>query len=114
MFGKSRSIVGLDIGTSAVKAVELTETGGKLEVTGFGQVEVKSDDATAKAGRRLVGAVIADDDSRPPLARLGADDRFEVDLDDVPATHQRVRPSGAVCSQAALSSEAVHSSQASP
>jgi type IV pilus assembly protein PilM len=49
MFGKTRSIVGLDIGTSAVKAVELTESGGKLEVTGFGQVEVKADDATAKA-----------------------------------------------------------------
>jgi type IV pilus assembly protein PilM len=49
MFGKSRSIVGLDIGTSSVKAVELTDTGDKLEVTGFGQVEVAADDATAKA-----------------------------------------------------------------
>src|SRR5204862_5842891 len=49
MFGKSRSIVGLDIGTSAVKAVELTDSGGKLEVTGFGQIEVATDDATAKA-----------------------------------------------------------------
>lgn len=49
MFGKSRSIVGLDIGTSAVKAVELTDTAGNLEVTGFGQIELASDDATAKA-----------------------------------------------------------------
>lgn len=49
MFGKTRSIVGLDIGSSSVKAVELTDQGGKLEVTGFGQVEVTSDDATAKA-----------------------------------------------------------------
>jgi type IV pilus assembly protein PilM len=49
MFGKTRSIVGLDIGTSSVKAVELTETGGKLEVTGFGQIEITADDATAKA-----------------------------------------------------------------
>jgi len=49
MFGKTRSIVGLDIGSSAVKAVELTDNGGKLEVTGFGQIEIPSDDASAKA-----------------------------------------------------------------
>jgi type IV pilus assembly protein PilM len=42
-------MVGLDIGTSAVKAVELTESGDKLEVTGFGQIEVNSEDAAAKA-----------------------------------------------------------------
>ena len=46
---KLKRIVGLDMGTSAVKAVELTDSGGKLEVTGFGQIEVATDDATAKA-----------------------------------------------------------------
>jgi type IV pilus assembly protein PilM len=49
MFRKTRSIVGLDIGSSAVKAVELTDNGEKLEVTGFGQIEVPTDDVNAKA-----------------------------------------------------------------
>ncbi len=49
MFGKARSIVGLDIGTSAVKAVELTERGDKIEVSGFGQIEVNGEDPAAKS-----------------------------------------------------------------
>ena len=34
MLGKKKSLVGLDIGTSEVKAVELTEVGEQLMITG--------------------------------------------------------------------------------
>ena len=36
--------MGLDIGTHSVKAVELTQRGKSMEVTGFGQVELPADD----------------------------------------------------------------------
>ena len=44
MFKSGKSIVGLDIGSSAVKAVELTRVGKDIQVTGFGQVELASED----------------------------------------------------------------------
>ncbi len=44
MFKASKSVVGLDIGSSAVKAVELTRAGKELQVTGFGQIELSSED----------------------------------------------------------------------
>ncbi|HMS15504.1 MAG TPA: type IV pilus assembly protein PilM [Planctomycetota bacterium] len=43
MIARSKSIVGLDIGTSAIKAVELTQRGKEYEVTAFGQVEIPPD-----------------------------------------------------------------------
>ncbi len=49
MFAKARSFVGLDIGSSAVKAVELTDRNGALEVTGFGQIEVGAEDPAARS-----------------------------------------------------------------
>jgi type IV pilus assembly protein PilM len=49
MFAKHRSLVGLDIGLGAVKAVELTDRGGSLAVTGFGQIECASDDPAVRA-----------------------------------------------------------------
>lgn len=49
MFSKHKSLVGLDLGLGAVKAVELTETGGGLAVTGFGQIECASEDPEARA-----------------------------------------------------------------
>lgn len=48
MFARTSSVVGLDVGTSAIKAVELTATGKSLEVTGFGQIEVPPDDPQAR------------------------------------------------------------------
>ena len=36
-------MVGLDVGTHSVKAIELTQRGHEVEVTGFGQVEVPAD-----------------------------------------------------------------------
>ncbi|MFT7617991.1 MAG: type IV pilus assembly protein PilM [Planctomycetota bacterium] len=43
MFSPGKSIVGLDVGSSSVKAVELSRVGKGIEVTGFGQVELSSD-----------------------------------------------------------------------
>lgn len=44
MFSQGKSIVGLDVGSSSVKAVELSRSGKGVEVTGFGQVDLASDD----------------------------------------------------------------------
>jgi type IV pilus assembly protein PilM len=49
MFAKNRSLVGLDLGLGAVKAVELTERGGAYAVTGFGQIECAAEDAESRA-----------------------------------------------------------------
>ena len=39
-----KSIVGLDVGSSAIKAVELTRVGKEVQVTGFGQIELASEE----------------------------------------------------------------------
>jgi type IV pilus assembly protein PilM len=43
MFGKSKSVVGLDIGSSAVKAVELKPTGKGFRVAAYGEEPVPAD-----------------------------------------------------------------------
>lgn len=43
MFKTGKSVVGLDVGTTAIKAVELTEHGKDLSITGFGQIELAGD-----------------------------------------------------------------------
>ena len=45
MFGKKKSLLGLDIGSSEVKAIELTEFGEQVKITGFGHAVVESKDA---------------------------------------------------------------------
>src|SRR4030095_15938060 len=56
MWGKKKSGVGLDIGSSVVKAVELTQAGDQLKITGFGHAAIESKDAVketiAEACRR--------------------------------------------------------------
>ena len=66
MFGKTKSVVGLDIGSSAVKAVELKATGNSYRVAAFGSQPVPPDSivdgaiidagAVADAIRRLFDA----------------------------------------------------------
>jgi type IV pilus assembly protein PilM len=48
-----RSLIGLDVGTKAVKAVELTWSGGGLVITGFGFAELPSPDAVPDVLARL-------------------------------------------------------------
>lgn len=47
MLGKKKSLVGLDIGSTEVKAIELTEVGDQLKITGFGSAPIESKDALA-------------------------------------------------------------------
>ena len=49
MFTSSKTMVGLDVGSSTIKAVELTKSGKSITVTGFGQLDVDGTDPAAVA-----------------------------------------------------------------
>ena len=49
MLKKQRSLIGLDIGTRCVKAVELTQQGNELVITAAGQNEIVSEGGRADA-----------------------------------------------------------------
>src|SRR5258706_16183191 len=42
MFGRKKSLLGIDIGTSSVKAVEMTRVGQGLVISGMGRAEIES------------------------------------------------------------------------
>jgi type IV pilus assembly protein PilM len=48
LFGKSKRIIGLDIGSSAIKAIEMAQRGDGLCITGYGKA-VLNDPAENKA-----------------------------------------------------------------
>jgi len=43
LFGKNKPVVGLDIGSSSIKAIELSRTGDKFEITGFARTSLAPD-----------------------------------------------------------------------
>ena len=49
MLIKGKSVVGLDVGSSSVKAIELTQFGNELVVTAYGRNEVLSEGSRADA-----------------------------------------------------------------
>jgi type IV pilus assembly protein PilM len=49
MLKKVRNLIGLDIGSTCVKAVELTQVGSEIVITGYGQSEVLSAGSPADA-----------------------------------------------------------------
>jgi type IV pilus assembly protein PilM len=49
LFGRKKSLLGLDIGSSSVKAVELTRVGQSVVITGMGKSEVESPEAVGEA-----------------------------------------------------------------
>lgn len=49
MFNQGKSIVGLDVGTTSIKAVELTKNSKSVTVTGFGQIEIPNSDSQTVA-----------------------------------------------------------------
>ncbi|MCK6481395.1 MAG: type IV pilus assembly protein PilM [Planctomycetaceae bacterium] len=49
MFNRTRRLIGLDIGSNCVKAVELTNTGSEVILTGYGQAEMVSEGSKADA-----------------------------------------------------------------
>lgn len=56
LFGRSKSMVGLDIGTSAVKAVELTLKGDRLVISGIGTAEIQAAEQLPDAVRAALQA----------------------------------------------------------
>ncbi len=107
MLGKKKSLVGLDIGSSEVKAVELTEIGDQLMITGFGRAKVPSKEgvrdavaealrrsgiktrrvATAVSGRsvivRYINMVSMSDEELKSALRFEADKYIPFELDEV-------------------------------
>ncbi|HEY3319644.1 MAG TPA: type IV pilus assembly protein PilM [Planctomycetota bacterium] len=49
LFGRKKSLLGLDIGSASVKAVELTRVGQQLVITGMGKAEVEGPEAAGEA-----------------------------------------------------------------
>src|SRR5689334_13087859 len=49
LFGRKKSLLGLDVGSSSVKAVELTRVGQGLVITGMGKAEVEGPEAAGEA-----------------------------------------------------------------
>lgn len=114
MFKKQRSLIGLDIGTNSVKAVELTQYGSELVLTAYGQNEIVSEGQKADAvvdllqghkfrTRRVVTAVsgksvivryltmiqMSDDDLRNAI-KFEADKYIPFDVDEVVLDAQRL------------------------
>ena len=49
MFNRQSKLIGLDIGSNCVKAVEMSSTGSEIVLTGFGQAEMASEGSKADA-----------------------------------------------------------------
>lgn len=49
LFGRKKSLLGLDVGSSSVKAVELTRVGQGLVITGMGKADVEGPEAAGDA-----------------------------------------------------------------
>ncbi len=54
MFGKNRSLIGLDIGSHCIKAVELSSHGDEFAVTGYGQSGVLSEETRSQTLASLI------------------------------------------------------------
>ena len=118
MFGNKKSIVGLDIGSHEIKAVELTEVRDQVKLTGFGTVAIESKEdlphalgelfrdagiktrrvATAVSGRSVIIRYInmpamGDDDLKSAL-RFEADKYIPFDVDEVVLDCVRLRDFG--------------------
>ena len=116
MFTKTRRLIGLDIGSNCVKAVELTQTGSEVVVTGYGQAEMGSEgskaDAVVQACRgfhtkrtvssvsgksvivRFLNMAKTPDDNLMNVIRVEADKYIPFDVEEVVLDAQRM-PDGA-------------------
>lgn len=56
MLGKVKSVIGIDMGTSAVKGVEMSLEGGSPVLTGFGHVDVRPGEGQEVALRELLAS----------------------------------------------------------
>jgi type IV pilus assembly protein PilM len=119
MFGGSKSIVGLDIGSHSVKAVEVSRSGNVLTLTGLGQAKIAAPERTVEAiqeafaaggfkSRRVVTAVsgrsvivryvpmmnVADSELRKAVT-YEADKYIPFDVEEVVLDCQKVDEGGA-------------------
>lgn len=53
-FSKKKSLIGLDVGSECIKAIEVTAERGDFIITGYGQIDVSSEDAKADAISELL------------------------------------------------------------
>lgn len=113
-FNRSSSLLGLDLGSECIKAVEIVRERERFKIVGFGQVEVPSPDeradaladlikhctfstkkvATAVSGRsvivRFLNMVEIPDDNLKTAVRFEADRYIPFDLDQVVLDCHRV------------------------
>ncbi|MBI3832612.1 MAG: type IV pilus assembly protein PilM [Planctomycetes bacterium] len=54
LFGRGKSLLGLDIGTSSVKAIELSRSGSGLVISGYGSAPIESPDTLAETIQTLL------------------------------------------------------------
>ncbi|HLU46615.1 MAG TPA: type IV pilus assembly protein PilM [Planctomycetota bacterium] len=118
MLGKKKSLVGLDIGTHEVKAIELTEVRDHLRVTAFGHARVESKEAlpdtiasvfreagikcrrvvTAVSGRsvivRYINMPTMDEDDMKSALRYEADKYIPFEVDEVVLDCERLEDFG--------------------
>ncbi|MHC4941716.1 MAG: type IV pilus assembly protein PilM [Planctomycetota bacterium] len=53
-FNKRKSIIGLDVGSECIKAIEISQERGEYIISGYGQIDVASDDAKQDALSELL------------------------------------------------------------
>jgi len=118
MFRKTRSLLGLDIGSNSVKAIELTNHGGEFVVTGFAHAPVVAEGSltdtitemvqqagmrtrrvvTAVSGKsvivRYLNMVPMSDDELKNAIRFEADKYIPFDVDEVVLDCQRIEDEG--------------------
>ncbi len=116
MFTRTRRLIGLDVGSNCVKAVELTQTGSETVLTGYGQAEMVSEgskaDAVVQACRgfhtkstvssvsgksvivRFLNMPKTADENLMNVIRVEADKYIPFDVDEVVLDAQRMPDSG--------------------
>src|SRR5258706_13792997 len=116
MFTRTRRLIGLDIGSNCVKAVELTQTGSETVLHGYGQAEMVSEgskaDAVVQACRgfhtkstvssvsgksvivRFLNMPKAADESLMNVIRVEADKYIPFDVEEVVLDPQRMPDGG--------------------
>ncbi|MEI6235752.1 MAG: type IV pilus assembly protein PilM [Planctomycetota bacterium] len=119
LFGRKKSLLGLDIGSSSVKAVEMTRVGQGLVISGMGKAEIESPEALGDAiqkalreggirSKRCVSAVsgrsvihrqvpmmVIPDNELKQAMEYEADKYIPFDVSEVQLDAQRLRDLGA-------------------
>lgn len=115
MFKRKNTVVGLDVGTSSIKAVEMTALGESYSITNYGQVAVTNPDddllgpltellqnmnlksrrvATAVSGREVIVRYISmqpvEDENLNNAVRFEADKYIPYDLEEVVLDSQKL------------------------